>query len=108
MIYGLTVISSDGDIIAKDINGVEGYRESITKLFASKDAAIRYAVMVAEEYFNLNDEFSDAVEKDREPSDENGYTLKQIKEELARGEDAVIQYASFHIEFDLFAEEVSE
>ncbi len=105
-IYGLTIVHSDGSIVAEDMNGTSGYRESITKLFTSREDVISYALSAAEEYFDLNDEFSEFMDGEPEASDDNGYTLADIKERLAKGEDDVIQYSSYHIEFNFFSQEV--
>ena len=91
-IYGLTIVHSDGGIISEDLNGKEEYSESITKLFTSREDVISYALSAAEEYFDLNDEFSEFMDREPEASDDNGYTLADIKERLAEGEDDVIQY----------------
>ncbi len=100
-VYGLTIVSSDGDIIAEDLNGKKSYRESTTILRSSRQEIINYAVDNVDHWFNIEDEFEDGC-------DDNGRELEEFKEELAKGEDICIQYSSFHVEFDFFSQDVEE
>ncbi len=106
-IYGLTIISTAVDIIAKDLHGKEGYRESVTKLFRSEKEVIEYALESVEKFFNIDEEFSSCVDDETVLSDENGTTLEEFKADIKSGEDICIQYSSFHVEFDFFVQEVT-
>ena len=94
-LYGLTIVNSDCGIIADDVHGNRSYRDSFTKLFASKQEVIDYAVSVVGTWFESYN-FEDGL-------DQNERTLKDLTEELRKGEDIVIQASDTHCEFDFFA-----
>lgn len=97
-LYGLTIVNSDCGIIADDVHGNRNYRDSFTKLFASKQEVIDYAVSVVGTWFESYN-FEDGL-------DQNERTLKDLTEELRKGEDIVIQASDTHCEFDFFVQDM--
>ena len=88
-LYGVTIISSDGDILVTKENGEKDWAESKTKVFLDKQDCIDYAVNEVKKAFE-NYEFEDGV-------DENGSDINMFTDDLLAGEDICIQGCSSHI-----------
>lgn len=98
-IYGLTIISSEGDFLKMDENGkTNGWAESKTKLFADKKERLEYAIKELENSFSAYD-FEDA-------KDFNGTELGELREELKTETDTCIQGSDCHTQFEFFTQEL--
>lgn len=97
-LYGVTIISSDGDILVTKENGEKDWAESKTKVFLDKQDCIDYAVNEVKKAFE-NYEFEDGV-------DENGSDINMFTDDLLAGEDICIQGCSSHICIEYFVQEL--
>lgn len=101
-LYGVTIISSEGDILVTKEDGTKEWRESMTKLFLNRQDCIDYAVKQAKISFDAYDfETGETV-----PEDENGRTWESMLEDLKDGEDICIQACSCHTCFEYFVQEL--
>ena len=97
-VYGLTVMSSEVDIISEDMNGKKDYRSTYTRLFFSKEEVKEYAVKRLKEEWDCYDF--------RDDTDENGYNIVYFESELLKGENICIQMPSSHVIFEFFIEDI--
>ena len=97
-IFGVTEISSDGDILVTREDGTKEWVESYTKLFLKKEDCIEYAISEMEKAF---DSFEFETEEDNNERTKNEFA-SMLKEE----EDICIQGSSSHIIFEYFTQEI--
>lgn len=97
-IYGITIISSDGNWLVEK-NGVKTCAESLTSLFPNKDERLNYAADQMKDLFASFD-FEGGM-------DANGKTENDFQLDLMKGEDICIQGTSEHYTFEFFETEVA-
>ena len=97
-IYGITLISSDGNLVVTKEDGLKDYVESFTKVFTDKQDCIDFAVSKMKELFN-NFDFENG-------EDENFRSEQDFELDLKNFENIVIQACSEHISIELFEQEL--
>lgn len=98
-IYGVTVISSEGNCITMQKDGRNIWGESATEIFPDNEkAAIDYAVRTMRSNF-------DAYEFE-EDEDYNGQTKEDLENALRAGENVTIQSSDEHISIEMFEKEL--
>lgn len=106
-IYGLTIISSDGDL-RTERNGKTEFTESSTKLSADKKSLIDYAKVEMRKFFDAYDfEFGEHGELE----DLNGNSIKNFEATLdtCEDKDICIQGPSdSHITFEFFEQDLGD
>lgn len=107
IIYGLTIISSDGDLRTEK-NGKTEFTESFTKLSADKESLIDYAKGEMRKFFDAYDfEFGEHGEL----KDMNGNSIKDFDSTLdaCEDKDICIQGPSdSHITFEFFEQDLGD
>lgn len=98
-IFGITIVSSDGDIIVTKDGEMTDYAESITRLFDNEQDRNDYAVTKMKEFFASYD-FEDG-------EDENGETEYDFEANLKAGDDICIQGCDSHTTFEYFTQEMA-
>ena len=97
-VYGVTVVSSEGNCLTKQKDGQLDWTESFTELFSDKNAAIDYAVKTMASNFDACDFEGD--------EDYDGQTKKDLETALRAGENVIIQLDSEHISFEMFEKDL--
>ncbi len=98
-IYGVTVISSEGNCNIKQKDGRSVWCESATKIFPGDEkAAVDYAVKTMASNFDAC-----GFEDDK---DFNGQTKENLENALRAGENVTIQLSDEHISIEMFETEL--
>ncbi len=97
-IFGLTIVSSEGDLSVQKENGKFEYCESSTKIFVDKQECIEYAVKAMKTQFE-SFEFEDDL-------DYNERSIEEFEEDLRTGDDICIQDCSSHVCFEFFTQDL--
>lgn len=98
-VYGVTVISSEGNCITKQKDGRNVWSESATEIFPGDEkAAVNYAVKTMISNFDACDF--------EEGEDYNGQTKEDLENALRAGENVTIQLSDEHISIEMFEKEL--
>ena len=105
IIYGLTIISSDGNFMSERADGTKRYTESYTKLSTSKQKLIDLAKKEMRQFF---DSYDFEAEDGKEPEDDFGNTVANFDVDLDNFEDICIQGPSSHYTFEFFERDLND
>lgn len=98
-VYGVTVISSEGNCFTKQKDGRNAWCESATEIFlGDKKAAVDYAVKTMVSNFDAC-----GFEDDK---DFNGQTKEDLENALKAGDNVTIQLSDEHISIEMFEKEL--
>ncbi len=102
-VYGVTVISSEGNCITRQRNGQLDWTESFTEIFPDEKAAVDYAITTMIANFDSYDFVED---EEGDVTDYNGQTKKDFEAALRDGENITIQSDDEHISIEMFEREL--